>query len=226
MPDMHVNTLPELLPSDWSTFFKWSRKIGHALVYVLAILIALISYRYLFGDSQVPPNIASNRYRTLWLVTHAGFAATALLVGAVQFSNALRERRPSIHRLMGRIYVMCCLVGAAAGFILAIGSSAGPVATAGFGSLAVVWTITNVLGWQRARAGQFAAHRRWMMRSWALTLSAVTLRLYLPIPELVGLPEVSAYRAISFLCWVPNLFVAELLLLRDRPTPVLAGAHS
>jgi hypothetical protein len=56
-------------------------------------------------------------------------------------------------------------------------------------------------------------HRRWMIRSWALTLAAVTLRLYMLAP---GMSSLDAYRAISFLCWVPNLVVAELYLRRRQ----------
>jgi uncharacterized membrane protein (DUF2068 family) len=65
-------------------------------------------------------------------------------------------------------------------------------------------------------ARQFASHRRWMIRSWALTLAAVTMRIYIPLFEVADLPEMPAYRAISFLCWVPNLLIAELMLLRER----------
>jgi hypothetical protein len=60
----------------------------------------------------------------------------------------------------------------------------------------------------------FAAHRRWIIRSFALTLAAVTLRLYVPIAVMLPVQFEDAYRAISFLCWVPNLLVAELFLLQ------------
>jgi hypothetical protein len=51
-----------------------------------------------------------------------------------------------------------------------------------------------------------------MIRSFALTFAAVTLRLYLPLIFLTGFNFVDGYRAISFLCWVPNLVLAELYL--------------
>jgi uncharacterized membrane protein len=225
MPEKHVSSLPPMSLSGRQTPLGTPRKIVRGFVFILATLVALFSYRYLFDIGLIPPNIANNKYRILWLATHVGFAATALLIGAVQFSNVLRERKPSIHRLIGRSYVISCLAGAVAGFILAIGSSAGPIASVGFGSLAVLWTIVNILGWQSARKRDFVAHRRWMIRSWALTLSAVTLRLYLPLSEITEMPELPAYRAISFLCWVPNLIIAELLL-RYRPDQPVRKARS
>lgn len=55
-----------------------------------------------------------------------------------------------------------------------------------------------------------------MIRSYALTLAAVTLRIYLPLSQLAGVPFGDAYQVISWLCWVPNLVVAEWVVLRRR----------
>ncbi|MBS0331794.1 MAG: DUF2306 domain-containing protein, partial [Proteobacteria bacterium] len=63
---------------------------------------------------------------------------------------------------------------------------------------------------------------QWMVRSFAVIFGAVLLRVYLPAAEAAGLPFMSAYRAISWLAWVPNLVVAELYLRYSsfrRPIP-------
>ena len=57
--------------------------------------------------------------------------------------------------------------------------------------------------------GDVAAHQRWMVRSVALTFAAVTLRLCIPLSVVLGLPFEPSYQAIAWLCWVPNLMVAE-----------------
>ena len=67
---------------------------------------------------------------------------------------------------------------------------------------------------QRARA-RFDEHLRWMIRSFALTFAAVTLRLYLPFPPMMGFTFVEGYRAIAWLAWVPNLIAAELYWRRE-----------
>ena len=67
------------------------------------------------------------------------------------------------------------------------------------------------------------AHREWMIRSFALTFAAVTLRLYLPIAQLLPVELDDAYRAISFLCWAPNLVVAEAYLRQRRRAARSAG---
>lgn len=192
-------------------------QIVSAGTFLLAVLTALVSYRYVLGIPPIPDGIAANAFRTPWLVLHVGSASTALLLGAIQFTAVPRWGRLQAHRMIGRIYVVSCLVGAATGLVLAVGTSAGPVAALGFGSLAVAWALTNVLGWQHALSGRIATHRRWMIRSWALTLAAVTLRVYVAAAAMADLPEDTAYVAISFLCWVPNLIVAEWMLRARMP---------
>jgi predicted membrane protein DUF2306 len=184
-----------------------------ALMAFLSLGIAGWSYRYLLPNApSVPPAIAQNLMYRPWLIVHAGLAATALVLGPWQFLPRLRAARPRLHRWMGRCYVFACLLGGSAGLLVAWGTSAGPVAQFGFGTLAVLWISCAVQAWRMALARRFVEHRRWMVRSFALTLAAVTLRLYLPIVVVSGYPFVEGYRAISWLCWVPNLIVAELYL--------------
>jgi uncharacterized membrane protein len=173
--------------------------------------------RYLFGVGEAPPVIATNPFKDPWLVLHAGFAALALLVGPFQWLPRLRARVPKLHRWMGRVYVLACGLGGVAGLILAAGASTGPISQLGFGLLALLWLGSTLMAWRMAVQRRFAEHRAWMVRSFALTLSAVTLRLYLAV--LLALPMsqfVDGYRLISFLCWVPNLLLAELFLRRSR----------
>ena len=101
----------------------------------------------------------------------------------------------------------------------------GPVATAGFGLLAILWIGFTLLGWRSAVKGRFVEHRRWMIRSWALTLAAVTLRIYLPTVGVLELDFLPWYRAIAFLCWVPNLILAEIWL-RQSSTAASSSSSS
>lgn len=195
-------TTPALIP--WPTRAFW------LLAALLCIGVAGYSARYLLHPPTTPGEALGNPLGVPWLVVHVAGAVTALLLGSLQFLPVLR--RAGAHRWIGRTYVLACLVGGVAGLILAPGSHAGPIASAGFGSLAVIWIAVNLLGWRAAARGRFTEHRRWMIRSWALTLAAVTLRLYLPLVLMLDLPFLPWYRAISFLAWVPNLAIAEVYL--------------
>ena len=181
---------------------------------LLCGVVALASLRYLMQLGPVPPNIAQNTYRTPWLVIHVAGAALALLVSPIQFVRRVRQAAPRVHRWLGRLYVVGCTVGGVSGIVLALGSSTGPISTVGFGILAVAWLITTTLAWTRAVQRRFTEHRAWMIRSFALTFAAVTLRLYLPVAVGLQIPFEPAYQAISFLCWIPNLALAEIYLRR------------
>ena len=185
-----------------------------------SVLIALVSYRYFAPSIPAPAQLKANPMAHPWLWVHAGLAATALITGPWQFIPRLRARWPQVHRWAGRVYIFACLVGGVAGLLLASGSTAGPIARAGFGLLAVIWLIVNANGLRLAMSGRYAEHRQWMIRSFALTFGAVTLRIYMPAAQLAGLDPLMAYRAIAWLAWVPNLVLAELYirgLPRRRP---------
>lgn len=197
------------------------RGVRLGIVALLSVLVALVSYRYLLPEPPgASPNVMDNTYARLGVLTaHAGFAATALLIGPFQFVAGIRRRWPSVHRRMGTLYVIACIGGGAAGMVLATGVSTGPVAAAGFAGLAFAWLFTTFRAWRLARTKRFISHEQWMIRSFALTLAAVTLRLYLPIAA-VAFPQYpfeQSYVAIAWLCWVPNLILAELLIAARRP---------
>jgi hypothetical protein len=73
------------------------------------------------------------------------------------------------------------------------------------------------------RARDQQAHRAWMLRSYALTLAAVTLRLYIPIGVASGLAFESVYPTVAWACWVPNLMLVEWWIL-PRHRPVVSTA--
>ena len=147
---------------------------------------------------------------------HLFGGSIALALGAFQLNTRLRNRYLSAHRWLGRVYVPAVMIGGIAGLILAIEATGGLVSKIGFGMMAVCWLGTTAAAYVQIRAGNVQAHRVWMIRSYALTLAAVTLRIYLPMSQIYGLEFESAYQAISWLCWVPNLLIAEWFFLQRR----------
>lgn len=168
--------------------------------------------------AQIPPAFAQAVFTQMPTVTvwHLAGSAIALAVGAFQVNARLRARFLRIHRWLGRLYVLAVVVGGAAGFALALRSFGGLVTHLGFGLLAIFWIASTLIAFRHVRAGDRNAHREWMMRSHALTLAAVTLRVYLPASEIAGISFEAAYQAISWLCWVPNLVVVEWVVRRNK----------
>lgn len=119
----------------------------------------------------------------------------------------------SVHRWLGRLYVLAVMVGGVAGFFLALNSFGGLVTHFGFGLMAICWVGTTLVACWQIRNGNVLAHRDWMLRSYALTLAGVTLRVYLGISTLVGIDFADFYPVLSWICWVPNLLIVEWLVL-------------
>ena len=84
-----------------------------------------------------------------------------------------------------------------------------------FGLLAVGWITFTAKALRKAALGDFVGHRNFMIRSYALTLSALTLRAWKwSITNTVELPPMDVYRAVAWLGWVPNILIAEFLIRR------------
>ena len=207
-----------------SSWWLLLRRVPWSLWAVLSVGVALFSYRYVVGIGPFPEEITGNLFAIPWLSIHAAAASTALLVAPLQFIARLRIRFPRIHRITGRLYVVACVIGGLTGLPLAWGATAGPIATAGFGILAILWLWTTAVAWRLAVDGRFAEHRRWMIRSIALTAAGIMLRVYLGIMLTLPVEFYEGYRVIAFLCWVPNILLAELYLRRGRRVSAPAAA--
>ena len=198
-----------------------ARRVGWVIMTVLALAVGAYAVALVAsGFRLVPGEIAANRFPTpLGLRIHIVASGLALILGPFQFARALRRRAPRVHRWMGRGYVLACVVGGVSGGAIALFSASGLVAGAGFLALAVCWVGATLLGLRSIRSGDVGAHRRWMTRSFALTYAAVMLRIYLPLSDVLGLEFAQAYPVIAWLCWLPNLLVAQAILVR-RPANV------
>jgi hypothetical protein len=203
-----------------------AKRAGWAVMTVLSLLIVAVAARYLRFDPAVYFEAQRAVYldRQLALGLHIGGAMLALGLGPFQFVARIRNRWPRIHRVTGRLYLLGCLVGGLGGLALAQTAHGGFVARLGFACLAVAWLATGGIALRMILTGRVADHRRWMIRSFALTFAAVTLRLMLGVnAALVHVDFTTAYVAIAWLCWVPNLLVA-LWFTRRRPALVAATA--
>ena len=201
---------------------RLSGRMSWGIMTGLALFVATYAGLVLFLPGFGPPFLGPKRIEApLALYGHLAGGLVALALGPWLLSLRLRRRALNVHRWMGRTYAIAVLVGGLGGVALAPRSMGGLVTHLGFGMLGVLWLYTTGMAWIRIRAGNQAEHWRWMIRSFALTLAAVTLRIYLPLGSLMQFPFEEAYQAISWFCWVPNLLVAEWVILRRSPPEIL-----
>jgi uncharacterized membrane protein len=192
-------------------------RLGFPLLVLLSIVVAayaLVVYSTLPLGRLLHPDMQRAFVEHAWVIRiHIFASAVALALGPLQFSTRLRARWPQVHRWMGRIYLgVGVLIGGLAGLIFAPHAYGGLPGKLGFAFLAAAWLYTGARAFAAIRSGDVAAHRRWMVRNFALTFAAVTLRLYLPSSMLLRIPFDIAYPVIAWACWVPNVWVAERLL--------------
>lgn len=217
----------------------WDRiSLGMIAFFALGIgVFAFVQYVLLRAPADVL--LTTFLEQPFWLYLHIIPAIIALVTGPLQFVKSIRQRKPAFHRWLGRIYLVVGIVpGAIGGLVIAQTTEAGFVGRVGISLLAVLWLWTGWNAYRTIRRGQVQEHKAWMIRNYALTFAAVTLRLYLPLGILLlspGLDTVyngdfealflDAYATTFWLSWVPNLIVAERIIERQRrrtaaPSPV------
>jgi Predicted membrane protein (DUF2306) len=149
---------------------------------------------------------------------HVFTSMIPLLAGFTQFAPRILKNWPRVHRTMGRVYVfsVCCITGPAS-LIMAFYANGGITSRIAFVTLALLWLGTTAMGWRSALKRQWQVHRGWMIRSYALTLSAITLRAWKYAIVFAFEPRpMDVYRIVAWLGFVPNLLLAEWLIRRHR----------
>jgi uncharacterized membrane protein len=162
------------------------------LVWAAAIFLALLGLAVAVRRSVLllrPPRAVSARYnparaldrafddrRTLTLV-HIVPAMLFMILGPLQFVRSLRAKYPQIHRWSGRIFLAVSVVVGLTGLTLAFGKTVGGVdekaAIALFGSFFLI-ALAKAL--RHALRREFAQHREWMIRGYAIGLAVATIR--------------------------------------------------
>ena len=188
--------------------------------YVLLLicwLVAAYGVGVAMGFLEILPAAGTPIAGRIWLFRlHTGLGALALACGPINLNRGLLARRPVWHRPLGRIYVFSVYVSGTSGLVLAFVSLGGTTAHWGFGLMAVVWLVTTSIGWRAGVRRHIAIHREWMLRSFATTLAAVSLRLQLTPLLMFGGRFEWGYPIISFTCWVPNLILMEWWIRHTR----------
>lgn len=155
---------------------------------------------------------------------HTAGGGLASLIGPFQFHGGFRRRYPSVHRWLGRVYLTAVGLSALGGLYLSPGSLAANTFGVAFIALALAWLYTGWHAYATIRRRDVQAHRRWMIRNFALTYAAVTLRIEMPLLIAAGMDPTMALNVVGWTCWVPNLLVVEWWLRRGRkPAPRLAA---
>ena len=150
------------------------KHVFQAALFLLSLyyLYRAVSYRFLVPGRLGPPNPIS----TGWYYTHVLFALPVLLGAPLQFISQLRQRRPAIHRAVGKAYVCGATVAAITAVYM---GAAGPYegSRLSISITGTLWLFFTLAAWRHAMNRNFSAHRAFMIRSYTMALVLVWLRL-------------------------------------------------
>lgn len=194
--------------------------VFYGLLAYFSYLLLLISLQYVpFKNDAAFLRIKQEEmgiwYYPIAFKVHVYTSFFVLLAGFTQFSEGLRNSYRGLHRSMGKFYVVVVLfLSATSGFILGIHANGGLSSKAAFVLLSVLWFWFTYKAYAAIRKGDIRVHKNFMIRSYALALSAISLRLFKWIIVWLFEPSpMDVYRLVAWLGWMANLAIAELVII-------------
>jgi hypothetical protein len=224
---------------------KKQTNINHVMNTILALIfflfIGLSTYKMatMIFPYLVPPFptdidfLASKQWivdEGFWLAAfyiHISSSIFVIAAGLTQFSKTIMFQYPKLHRNIGKSYVfLVLLVAGPSGLVMAFYGNGGILARSAFVLQAIFWWVLTYKAYQSIRKGAVGTHGEYMIRSYAMTLSAISLRAatYLVSDwklrngitcpnstyHLICYPDF--YVLVAWLSWVVNLVIAEVLI--------------
>jgi hypothetical protein len=193
------------------------KKVSWILMGLFAVLVGLYPCIYFLADrkfgllSSKTDFLLGDIFWNIGFYTHIVFGGVALLIGWIQFNSSLRNKYLQLHRVVGKIYVVAALFSSLAGIGIGIFATGGRQAALGFVCLGITWFTTTLMAYIYIRRKHVQQHQKMMIYSYAACFAAVTLRIWLPLLSAWLGDFTTAYRIVAWLCWIPNLVVANLI---------------
>jgi Predicted membrane protein (DUF2306) len=174
------------------------------------------------GFLKVKQEYIQNKvWRTAFYI-HVFTGILTLLAGFTQFSPYILKEHKGLHRFMGRLYVFNILfINFPAGMLMAFYANGHLPTRIAFIILDSLWFWFTLKAFLEIKKGNVKVHKDFMIRSYALTFSAITLRTWKVILSgLFVIPPVTLYMIDAWIGFVPNLLVAEWLIRRKRKNKI------
>ncbi|MDX2301594.1 MAG: DUF2306 domain-containing protein [Microscillaceae bacterium] len=200
-----------------SIWLLWLLMVG------LAGLLFYTSIFYFSFRTDINFLLAKREYvhDMLWMSAfyiHIAGSMVCVISGPFQFIDAFRIKFPAFHRQLGKAYVGAILfVGGPSGLYMSAFANGGLGTKVGFFILSFLWLRSTYLAYKRIRQKNVASHQAWMIRSYALTFSAVTLRLYVwVLSSYFFIDHDLIVLLTAWFNWIPNLIAAECILFFSK----------
>lgn len=152
--------------------------------------------------------------KPVWRISfyvHIAAGSVCIITALLQFSSWILGKRKRIHIISGKIYVfVVLLVGAPSGFYMTFFAKGGYWERACFMFMAIFWFYSTYKGFvAAARERNFLSHKFWMIRSYAMALTAVTFRVYHILFFMGGMNDFTNYSISLWISVLGNAAIAE-----------------
>lgn len=199
-------------------FFLWSIII--ALILFASVVLTQQSIPYLAFRSNIDfLKTKQLIYHLDWwrisFYVHVFTSPLLLFTGLIQFIKYFIHK--PIHKISGYIYIIVLIFFAGpSAFLMGLYANGGYPGQISFIILSLLWIAFTYLAFISIKKGHVEKHGSWLLRSYALTLSALTLRFYLMLFDLFNIPlgPIESYVIVAYASWIPNLVVSEILIRR------------
>ena len=182
-------------------------------------LMLQLTFEYIPAKSDVSflmikqTEVISHPEYLSFFYSHVYSSILVLLTGFLAIIR-VNFNKIKIHQYAGKAYVFVILfLAAPTGIYMGFFANGGFFSKISFVILGIFWWFSTFKAYQLIRQKNYKAHQQWMWRSFALTLSAITLRLWKWIIVYFFHPSpMDVYEIVAWLGWIPNILLIELLI--------------
>jgi uncharacterized membrane protein len=156
------------------------------------------------------------------LYAHIASVPFIFLIGTAQIFFRYEFKKGKLHAALGKIYVYLILfISAPGAFIMSFYAFGGALSKASFFILTLLWFWFTFQGFMKGRKKDFSSHQQFMVRSYVLTLSAITLRIIsFVFIHFFDFHGELAYTLVAWLSWLPFILLTELILRTKFPKKI------
>lgn len=153
---------------------------------------------------------------SFWLIAfylHIAASMLCLLAAFSQFSSTVLKRYRPLHVVSGRVYgYAVLLIAGPTGLYLSFFAKGGFLGFLGFFLLGLFWIFSTYKGIDQARKGNILSHKKWMARSYALALTAISFRVIHIIHFYLGFDPETNYVLSLWMSNLLNILIVEFFI--------------